>query len=159
MRRLFCAFVVCIWHKTHFCMASGPFANETLGNQQTSHRLLINKFWKGDSFETRKLHKKWIYQTRFYWVCSWAVIINATLLMSSSSTVWAATWQNQQNDCVPSEDSAQSGHPPSLISVFTVPQTGRMPRLIRVFAGRTLTLLVLSCHGSYLKQPEWAHRS
>ena len=28
-------------------------------------------------------------------------------------------------------------------------QTGRMPRLIRVFAGRTLVLLVLSCRGSY----------
>ena len=27
-------------------------------------------------------------------------------------------------------------------------QTGRMPRLIRVFAGRTAILLVLSCHGS-----------
>ena len=27
-------------------------------------------------------------------------------------------------------------------------QNGRMPRLIRVFAGRTLTLLVLSCRGS-----------
>ena len=30
-------------------------------------------------------------------------------------------------------------------------QTGRMPRLIWVFAGRTLTLLVLSCGGSVLK--------
>ena len=29
-------------------------------------------------------------------------------------------------------------------------QTGRMPRLIWVFAGRTLTLFVLSCRGSYL---------
>ena len=29
-------------------------------------------------------------------------------------------------------------------------QTGRMPRLIRVFAGRTLTLLVLSWGGSFL---------
>ena len=28
-------------------------------------------------------------------------------------------------------------------------QTGRMPRLIRVFAGCTLILLVLSCHGSH----------
>ena len=28
-------------------------------------------------------------------------------------------------------------------------QTGQMPRLIRVFTGRTLTLLVLSCRGSY----------
>ena len=30
-------------------------------------------------------------------------------------------------------------------------QTGRMPRLIWVFAGRTLILLVLSCHGSHVK--------
>ena len=29
-------------------------------------------------------------------------------------------------------------------------QTGQMPRLIWVFAGRTLILLVLSCRGSYL---------
>ena len=28
-------------------------------------------------------------------------------------------------------------------------QTGQMPRLIWVFAGRTVPLLVLSCHGSY----------
>ena len=32
-------------------------------------------------------------------------------------------------------------------------QTGRMPRLIWVFAGRTLTLLVLSCRGSFF----WPH--
>ena len=30
---------------------------------------------------------------------------------------WAATSQNQQSDCVPSEDSDQPGHPPSLISL------------------------------------------
>ena len=30
-------------------------------------------------------------------------------------------------------------------------QTGRMPSLIWVFAGRTITLLVLSCRGSYKK--------
>ena len=29
-------------------------------------------------------------------------------------------------------------------------QTGRMPKLILVFAGRTLTLLVFSCRGSYI---------
>ena len=28
-------------------------------------------------------------------------------------------------------------------------QTGRVPRLIRVFTGRTVTLLVLSCRGSF----------
>ena len=31
---------------------------------------------------------------------------------------WAASWQNQQ--CAPSEDSDQPGHPPSLIRVFAV---------------------------------------
>ena len=55
---------------------------------------------------------------------------------------WAATWQNQQNECAPIEDSDQPGHPPSLIRVFVVrtaktEQTWRMPRLIWVFAGRT----------------------
>ena len=33
---------------------------------------------------------------------------------------WATTWQNQQNGCVPSEDSDQPGHPPSLIRVYAV---------------------------------------
>ena len=33
---------------------------------------------------------------------------------------WAATWQNQQNDYAPSEDSDQPGHLPSLIRVFAV---------------------------------------
>ena len=33
---------------------------------------------------------------------------------------WAATWQNQQNECEPCEDSDQPGHPPSLIRVFAV---------------------------------------
>ena len=28
--------------------------------------------------------------------------------------IWVATWQNQQSDCAPSEDSDQPGHPPSL---------------------------------------------
>ena len=32
----------------------------------------------------------------------------------------AATWQNQQSECVPSEDSDQPGHPPSLIRIFAV---------------------------------------
>ena len=75
---------------------------------------------------------------------------------------WAATWQSQQNECAPSEDSDQS----RLIRVFAVrftgslgpsflhadsedsDQTGRMPTLIWVFAMRTLTWLVLSCRGA-----------
>ena len=34
--------------------------------------------------------------------------------------IWATSWQNQQNNCAPSEDSDQPGHPPSLIRVFAV---------------------------------------
>ena len=34
--------------------------------------------------------------------------------------IWATTWQNQQSDCGPSEDSDQPGHAPSLIRVFAV---------------------------------------
>ena len=34
--------------------------------------------------------------------------------------IWAATWENQQSECAPSEDSDQPGHPPSLIRVFAV---------------------------------------
>ena len=117
--------------------------------------------------------------------------------------IWAASWQNQQIECVPSEDSDQPGHPPGLIRVLAVrmkkarvlsykmsvrpaktqinlgirpvwsesllsawrklgslathwlhsedsDQTGRMPRLIWVFAGRTVILLVLSRGGSYV---------
>ena len=33
---------------------------------------------------------------------------------------WAATRQNQQSDCAPSEDSDQPGHPPGLIRVLAV---------------------------------------
>ena len=33
---------------------------------------------------------------------------------------WAASWQNQQSECAPSEDSDQPGHPPSLIWVLAV---------------------------------------
>ena len=34
--------------------------------------------------------------------------------------MWATTWQNQQSECAPNEDSDQPGHPPSLIRVFAV---------------------------------------
>ena len=33
---------------------------------------------------------------------------------------WTATWQNQESECAPSEDSDQPGHPPSLIKVFAI---------------------------------------
>ena len=39
-----------------------------------------------------------------------------------NASKWAATWQNQQSDCAPSEDSDQPGHPPNLIRVFACAQ-------------------------------------
>ena len=66
--------------------------------------------------------------------------------------IWAASWQNQQNDCAPSKDSDQPGQPPSLKSSLCAQwvaqdpscfhtdsedcQTRRVPRLY-VFAGHT----------------------
>ena len=41
-----------------------------------------------------------------------------------SKTIWATTWQYQQNECAPSEDSDQPGHLPSLIRVFAVRSMG-----------------------------------
>ena len=38
----------------------------------------------------------------------------------SGVIVWATSWQNQRNDCAPSEDSDQPVHPPRLMRVFAV---------------------------------------
>ena len=40
------------------------------------------------------------------------------LLFEKHNSIWATTWQNQQNECAPSKDSDQPGHPPCLIRVF-----------------------------------------
>ena len=41
-------------------------------------------------------------------------------MLQISKDRWAVTWQNQQNECTPSEDSDQPGHLHSLITVFAV---------------------------------------
>ena len=43
-----------------------------------------------------------------------------TFVLVIFESKWAATQQNQQSDCAPSEDSDQPGHLPSLIRVFAV---------------------------------------
>ena len=43
---------------------------------------------------------------------------------SAEQDTWAASWQNQQNDCAPSEDSDQPEHLPSLIRVFAMRSLG-----------------------------------
>ena len=42
------------------------------------------------------------------------------------TNIWAAMWQNQQNECAPSEDSDQPGHQPSLTRVFAVRSMGSL---------------------------------
>ena len=70
------------------------------------------------------------------WVLSYllsAASLSAWRNLGSLATHW-----------VHSEDSDQTGHP-----TVKTDQTGRMPRLIWVFTGRTLILLVLSWCGSF----------
>ena len=57
------------------------------------------------------------YQVSGQWNC--AFVANNT-----GKYIWVALWQNQQNQCAPSEDSDQPGHPPSLIRIFAVRSMG-----------------------------------
>ena len=76
-----------------------------------------------------------------YWVCA----------QRRLRSVWASA-QSDQSLCCPHEETLG---PYSLATHWThskdSDQTGRMPRLIWVFDGCTLILLVLSCHGSNRK--------
>ena len=107
--------------------------------------------------------------------CFWYSYKSMVQKLHQSMHIWAASWQNQQSDYAPSEDSDQPGHPPSLIRVFAVRMKKAwvfnyplraQRRLIRlggcpgwcaglmwVFAGHTVTLLVLSCRCSYPGDP------
>ena len=77
---------------------------------------------------------------------------------------WAVTWQDQQSDYTPNEHSDQPRHPPSLKSLhcshdetlghcypmsaqWRPDQTGRMFRLIWIFALCRVSVLILSCCG------------
>ena len=58
-----------------------------------------------------------------YWLCCYVFCffpLSISLIISTAETIWAKTRQNQHSECVPSEDSDQPGHPPSLIRVFAV---------------------------------------
>ena len=88
-------------------------------------------------------------------------------LISLFFSIWAATWQNQQGECAPSEDTDQPGHPPSLIRVFavrllaffmrtakTLIRLGGCPGWSESSLGAHAILLVLSRCGSYLFDQE-----
>ena len=59
------------------------------------------------------------------WFCHEAALFSVLLTLLSHcwpkmKKMWASTWQNQQSECAPSEDSDHPGHPPSLLRVFAV---------------------------------------
>ena len=103
-----------------------------------------------------RLHEKWQI------VVVWHLTIQCYDAANHTSgclyhLIWATAWQNQQNESAPSEHSDWSESSLCAQWVDKDPrflhansndsdQTGR----IWVFAGRTLTLLVLSCRGSIL---------
>ena len=60
----------------------------------------------------------------FYFVLEADTIVTENNRNAYDEETWAATWQNQQSDCVPSEDSDQPGHSPRLIRVFAVHSMG-----------------------------------
>ena len=51
------------------------------------------------------------------WPKAWMEVCQYSLsqrVVNYKETIWAASWQNQQSDYAPSEDSDQPGRPPSL---------------------------------------------
>ena len=79
---------------------------------------LIGSFWY--FHVTRTSIKAWMSLNFFKWdltLVHWTQVSDCCPLGYLSCDIWAATWQNQQNDCVPSKVSDQPGHLPNLISL------------------------------------------
>ena len=87
----------------------------------------------------------WLILTLSYFHCHWKIWLHDgefwCLQIVMVSVIWAASWQNQQNECAPSEDSDQPGHLGCSATLWVhskdSDQTGCMPKLIWVFAGPT----------------------
>ena len=89
----------------------------------------------------RKSPMIWIYQTRFYWVCLWAVMSRCMTKPTKWHVRPAKTQISLGIRPVWSETSLWVqwvAKDPMLLHVYSEDsgQTGRMPRLIWVFAGR-----------------------
>ena len=67
------------------------------------------------------LQNNYLFSPRWSFVVNqWTVTEYNVCSIIIKKLKWAATWQNQQNECAPNENSDQLGHPPSLIRVFAV---------------------------------------
>ena len=71
----------------------------------------------------------------------------ATWVQTNERAKWAASWQNQQNDCEPSKDSDQPGHLPSLIRVVTIRMKKAWVLSYRLSAQRRLLIRLGGCPG------------
>ena len=67
----------------------------------------------------KRLTQRYCLDWKMHFETTSAISIEAKRIMVVN-TIWAATWQNQQNESAPREDSDMPGHPSSLIRVFAV---------------------------------------
>ena len=89
------------------------------------------------------------HSTNHYFMVKWR---KAHHRLGTPSNMWAAAWQNQQNDYAQSEDTDQLWHLPSLISLRCLreePCTFSHPLSAQSSLGAQVILLVLSCNSSY----------
>ena len=78
----------------------------------------------------------WVYSVcrsvRIVWMhfCVVKSHCRVVLLVKHNTLIWAATWQNQQSHCAPSEDSDQTEHLLSLIRVFAERYPAKEPSFL-----------------------------
>ena len=149
MRRLICKFVVRVCHKTHFRMTwLIPYVGSCIAPcSQVSFRSYLALWSPLDLLiGTREwsvcFSSVCVFEPRHDKTNKVSVRPAKTQISLCIRPIWSksslSTWRKLGSIATHwahSEDSYQ---------------TGWMPRLIWVFAGRTLTLLVLSCCGSFL---------
>ena len=86
--------------------------------------MLNNRKWKCSQLKKRRnilnLYSFWFSFT----ISEYFVFSDFAHKVCAMKPIWAASWQNQQSGCAPSEDSDQPGHLPSLIRVFAVRSMG-----------------------------------
>ena len=75
-------------------------------------------------YDKERTKTKWstpfLYQFSMQRVGVLIVLVRHSVSFWYDQELWVALWQNEQNECAPSDDSGQPGNPPSLIKVFAV---------------------------------------
>ena len=136
MRRLIWAFVVRIWHNTIFLVMWLNYYNCKIYN-------FSNCFNKWCSFIVNYGNTSLLIWNKFRvkWATSWQNQQNGMCAQQRLRSAWASAQSDQSLHC-PHEERSHWAHSKDS------DQTGQMPRLIWVFAGHTVILLVLSWGGS-----------